>query len=187
MAAKLLTMDGLHDMDPGSTSFETAFGWIAVSWSQHGITRVGLHAARPAIPSTSPPTTEPVASAVGAIRDLLSGQPRDLREIELDHRRCGAFERRVYDAARAIDPGETRTYGEIATAIGAPGEAREVGAALARNPFLIVVPCHRVIAADGGLRGFSAPGGIETKRRLLALEGAPVAAERTLFDLAPQR
>ena len=89
------------------------------------------------------------------------------------------FHRRVYDVARAIPPGETRSYGEVAAALGEPGAAQAVGRALGRNPVPIVVPCHRVLAADGRLHGFSAPGGIETKRRMLALEGAGAP---TLFD-----
>ena len=73
------------------------------------------------------------------------------------------------------------TYGEIARAVGDPGAARAVGAALGANPFPVIVPCHRVLAADGALHGFSAPGGITTKRRMLELEGAPGFAQTTLF------
>ena len=82
------------------------------------------------------------------------------------------FDRRVYAEARSIAPGETRTYGEIAARLGDPGLSRAVGQALGRNPFVIVVPCHRVLAAGGKAGGFSAPGGVETKRRLLEIEGA---------------
>jgi methylated-DNA-[protein]-cysteine S-methyltransferase len=89
------------------------------------------------------------------------------------------FNGRVYEAARAIPPGETLTYGEVAERIGERGAAQAVGKALGGNPFPIVVPCHRVLAADGTLRGFSAPGGIATKRRMLAIEGALAPA---LFD-----
>ena len=93
------------------------------------------------------------------------------------------FRRRVYAATRAVGPGETATYGEIARAIGRvdPEGARDVGAALARNPTPIVVPCHRVVGANGKLIGFSAPGGLETKRRMLALEGAPGYGQQVLF------
>jgi methylated-DNA-[protein]-cysteine S-methyltransferase len=89
------------------------------------------------------------------------------------------FHRRVYDVARAIPPGETLSYGEVAARLGEPAAAQAVGRALGRNPFPIVVPCHRVVAANGALHGFSAPGGIETKRRMLAIEGALAPA---LFD-----
>ena len=84
-----------------------------------------------------------------------------------------AFDRRVWDALREIPHGTTTTYGEIATWIGAPGRARAVGSANARNPVAIVVPCHRVIGADGGLTGYA--GGLERKRALLAHEGAILA------------
>jgi methylated-DNA-[protein]-cysteine S-methyltransferase len=83
------------------------------------------------------------------------------------------FHRRVYDVARRIQPGSTMSYGEIATQLGTPRDARAVGQALGQNPFPIVVPCHRVVAAGGKLGGFSAPGGVTTKLRLLAIEGAP--------------
>ena len=84
-------------------------------------------------------------------------------------------------ATRTIRPGSIATYGEIARTIGQADGARDVGAALARNPFPIVVPCHRVVGAKGKLTGFSAPGGLETKRRMLELEGAPGYGQQTLF------
>ena len=92
------------------------------------------------------------------------------------------FHRRVYEAARAIPPGATRSYGEIAAGVGAPGSARAVGQALGRNPFAIIVPCHRVLAANGRLGGFSANGGASTKLRMLSIEGARAASQRRLFD-----
>jgi methylated-DNA-[protein]-cysteine S-methyltransferase len=73
------------------------------------------------------------------------------------------------------------SYGQVAQAIGQPDAARDVGAALARNPTPVIVPCHRVVAANGTLLGFSAPGGIETKRRMLQLEGAPGFGQQVLF------
>jgi methylated-DNA-[protein]-cysteine S-methyltransferase len=84
------------------------------------------------------------------------------------------FDRSVYIAAREIPAGETVTYGTIAKQLGQPDAAREVGAALGRNPFAIVVPCHRVVAANGKTGGFSARGGVETKLKLLSIEGAQV-------------
>ncbi len=82
------------------------------------------------------------------------------------------FHRRVYEVTRQISPGKTLSYGQIATRLGAPGAARAVGQALGKNPFAIVVPCHRVIAASGKLCGFSASGGVATKLRMLSIEGA---------------
>jgi methylated-DNA-[protein]-cysteine S-methyltransferase len=97
---------------------------------------------------------------------------------------------RVYACTRAIPPGRTRTYGEIAAALGDPGLSRAVGQALGRNPWPIVIPCHRVTAVDGRAGGFSAPGGAATKLRLLDIEGALAPETLPLFspeDLRPPR
>jgi methylated-DNA-[protein]-cysteine S-methyltransferase len=123
-----------------------------------------------------------VRDAIDAIVALLRGEPANLSGIGLDMARVADFHRRVYDAARAIPPGVTRTYGELAAQLGEPGAARAVGQALGRNPFAIVVPCHRVVAANGRMGGFSAAGGVGTKRRLLAIEAAPTETQGALFD-----
>jgi methylated-DNA-[protein]-cysteine S-methyltransferase len=170
--------DGRH------VAFKTTLGTCAVRWSELGITEVllpparGLVAAGRSGPDEVPET---VGEAIGGIVALLEGEPSDLRAIALDERGIEEFRRRVYGAAREIGPGETVSYGEIAKAIGAPEAARDVGGALGENPFPIVVPCHRVLAADGSLRGFSAPGGIRTKRRMLEIEGAPGFTQQALF------
>ena len=114
-----------------------------------------------------------VAQAIDGIVALLEGQSRDLTDVPLDF--AGSvpeFHRRVYDVTRTIKPGTTLSYGEIAERIGEPDAARAVGQALGRNPTPIIVPCHRVLAADGRTGGFSAPGGTATKLRMLAIEGA---------------
>ena len=103
--------------------------------------------------------------------------------MELDYAAVPLFHRRVYDALRRVKPGETVGYGELAARIGSPGAARAVGQAVGRNPFAIVVPCHRVLAAKGGAGGFSAYGGVATKRRMLALEG--VTLPTSLAEPAP--
>jgi methylated-DNA-[protein]-cysteine S-methyltransferase len=95
--------------------------------------------------------------------------------------RVPAFHRRVYEFARTIAPGRTMTYGEIAAHLGDPTAARAVGQALGANPFAIIVPCHRVLAAGGRAGGFSAPGGVDTKRRLLEIERARIGNEPQLF------
>jgi methylated-DNA-[protein]-cysteine S-methyltransferase len=92
--------------------------------------------------------------------------------VALDMELVPEFDRRVYSVARAVPPGRTITYGEIAARLGERGAAQAVGQALGRNPFPVVVPCHRVLAAGGGIGGFSARGGVATKRRMLAIEGA---------------
>jgi methylated-DNA-[protein]-cysteine S-methyltransferase len=112
---------------------------------------------------------------------VMTGEPRDLRDVPLDDRFVDPFLRTVYAATREIAAGKTRGSGEVARSIGYPAGAREVGAALARNPFPIVVPCHRVVAASGALTGFSAPGGLATKRRMLELEGVPGYGQQALF------
>ncbi len=165
-------------------TFETALGRCAVRWSDGGITRVMLPIAAGRVGrrfedgAAVPPF---VRRAIDGMVAVLAGESRDLRDVALDERGVDAFRRDVYAATRAIPPGTTRTYGDIARSIGAPGAARDVGAALARNPFPIVVPCHRVVAASGALTGFSAPGGLATKRRMLELEGAPGYGQQVLF------
>jgi methylated-DNA-[protein]-cysteine S-methyltransferase len=122
-----------------------------------------------------------VGEAITAITRLLAGEAVDLGFVVLDDRAVDPFLREVYAATRAVPPGSVATYGEIARAIGRPDAARDVGAALARNPTPIIVPCHRVLGANGKLTGFSAPGGLETKRRMLALEGVPGFGQQVLF------
>ena len=151
--------------------FDTALGTCGIDWSEVGITRVTLpgercggHLPPRAVSRSRSGRRSP------SIVALLDGEPRDLLEVVLDERGVGDFDRHVYAATRAVRPGATASYGEIARAIGEPDRARIVGAALGRNPFPIIVPCHRILAADGALHGFSAPGGIATKRRMLEIE-----------------
>ena len=107
-------------------------------------------------------------------RSLLAGEKRDLTSVALDMADVPDFNRKVYDIARAIAPGETLTYGEIAIKLGDRLLAQDVGQALGRNPFPIIVPCHRVLAAGRKAGGFSAPGGVNTKLKMLTIEGAEV-------------
>lgn len=124
--------------------------------------------------------------AIDAIVELLRSGRADLGDVELDRSAVGEFEWRAYALARSIAPGCTRTYGEIASALGEPGAARAVGQAMGHNPWPLVVPCHRVLAADGNPGGFSAAGGVATKLRLLAIEGAE-AARQIPLPLAGER
>lgn len=171
--------------------FETAIGTCGVAWTERGIVGVQLPegdaaATRARLQRRFPnaregrPTAD-VAAAIDRITLLLQGERVDLTAVALDMDGVPAFERAVYRSAREIPPGRTLTYGEIAKHIGQPGAAREVGVALARNPFAIVVPCHRVVAANGKLGGFSGAGGTETKLRLLAIEGG--GGVGPLFDV----
>ena len=165
-------------------TFLTALGRCGVRWGPVGIQAVQLPSHLTADgPRIEEATDVPafVRRAIEAMTAVLDGEARDLRGIPLDDERIDAFRRQVYAATREIPPGSTATYGEIARAIGSPDGARDVGAALARNPTPIIVPCHRVLAANGALHGFSAPGGLETKRKMLELEGAPGFGQQVLF------
>jgi methylated-DNA-[protein]-cysteine S-methyltransferase len=174
-------------MDPLTTSmvtFETELGRCAVRWTDVGITGVLLphRAGRPG-PAFEDGVAVPgfVRHAIEGMVAVMGGDARTLRDIRLDERGIDDFRRAVYTATRDIPPGATRSYGEVARAIGRPDGARDVGAALARNPCPIIVPCHRVVAANGALTGFSAPGGLATKHRMLELEGAPGYGQQALF------
>ncbi len=165
-------------------TFDTELGRCAVRWSAAGITRVLLPTGvgRPG-PATEDGLEVPpyVRQAIDGMVEVMAGGSPDLRALPLDERGIDDLRRAVYAATREIPPGTTRTYGEVARTIGRPDAARDVGAALARNPFPIIVPCHRVVAANGALTGFSAPGGLATKRRMLELEGAPGYGQQVLF------
>lgn len=160
-----------------SHSFDTALGRCGVVWSERGIVASLLPDASPARLARRHPTAQHVtelppeiARAVDGICALLAGEVRDLSDIRLDERGIPEFRRQVHALTRAIPPGQTRTYGEIAAALGQPGAARAVGRAEGDNPFPPIVPCHRVMGAGGEPTGFSAPGGVETKRRMLLIE-----------------
>ena len=125
------------------------------------------------------------SSAIASMIALLKGERTDLASIACDFGGIDPFAARVYAATRAIPAGETSTYGAIASQLGDKQLARDVGQALGRNPLPIVVPCHRVIGAGGRLTGFSAAGGVATKLRMLAIEGAQVGGAPGLFDDLP--
>jgi methylated-DNA-[protein]-cysteine S-methyltransferase len=186
----------------GTTLFDTAVGRCGLAWGSAGLVAVALPAATDA--ATLALLRRDVAARAGAVRagagwdgadgppvevveaiarmvGLLDGVADDLADVRVDLTGVPAFHQRVYEVARSIPPGRTLTYGEVAARLGMPGAAQAVGQALGRNPVPIVVPCHRVLAAGGAMGGFSAPGGIETKRRMLVIEGAAAPAPPTLF------
>jgi methylated-DNA-[protein]-cysteine S-methyltransferase len=166
---------------PGFSLFDTAIGRCGIAWSAAGIvalqlpeasedaTRARLGKTCPAAAEGLPPPT--VEAVITEVCALLRGASADLSGIVLDMAAVPDFERRVYAVARQIPAGQTLTYGAVALRLGMPGAARAVGRALGRNPFAIIVPCHRVVAAGGAMGGFSAGGGVATKRRILAIEG----------------
>jgi methylated-DNA-[protein]-cysteine S-methyltransferase len=179
----------------GFTLFETAIGRCGIVWSERGVVAVrfpeqGENAVRnriarrfPRAREAAPP--EKTQRAIDDIVALLGGEARDLRHIEVDLGDTPAFNRRVYDVARAIPPGKTLSYGEVAERLGDRNLARDVAEALGQNPVPIIVPCHRVMAAGRKTGGFSAPGGVQTKLKLLSIEGAQLEDEPMLFDRLP--
>ncbi|MFI5781040.1 methylated-DNA--[protein]-cysteine S-methyltransferase [Nocardia sp. NPDC051570] len=173
--------------------FDTTIGVCALAWTDTGVARFLL-------PEATTETTravvlrrnrgrevheaEPtgvIAEAIEDIRAHLAGTLDDLRWIPLDHKGIPEFDRAVYQVTRAIDPGRTLSYGQVAARIGHPHAAQAVGQTLGRNPIPLIVPCHRVLASDHALHGFSAPGGLVTKQRLLEIERTPGFGEPTLF------
>ena len=160
--------------------FDTAIGRCGIAWSERGVvgvqlpeaneaaTRARLRRRFPGAVESAPPPV--IQAAVDGIVALLSGEPSELEAVELDLHDVPEFHASVYRVTRTIPPGETLSYGEIAERLGDPGAARAVGQALGANPIPIIVPCHRVLAAGGRAGGFSAPGGVMTKLKLLEIE-----------------
>jgi methylated-DNA-[protein]-cysteine S-methyltransferase len=179
---------------PGFALFETAIGHCGIVWSERGIAGVqlpesGERATRrrvlarfPAARAAVPPAH--VRRTIDDIVALLGGERKELGQAILDSEAVPDFNRRVYDIARTIPPGGTLSYGAIAERLGDRNLARDVAQALGQNPFPIIVPCHRVMAAGGKTGGFSAPGGVRTKLRLLSIEGAQPGGP-TLFAELP--
>jgi methylated-DNA-[protein]-cysteine S-methyltransferase len=171
--------------------FDTAIGACGIAWGERGVAgawlpdrdaaalRRRISRRLPLAREAAPP--DGIRRAIADIVTLLSGSAADLSWVPLDLEGVPDFHRRVYELARSIPPGRTLTYGEIAARLGDPLQARAVGAALGANPFPILVPCHRVLAANGRTGGFSAPGGVSTKLRLLEIEGARANSIPTLF------
>lgn len=177
----------------GHALFDTAIGTCGIAWGPGGIVAVQLpeadaEATRARLLRSHSHCAQsgehpaPVRSAIEGIQALLAGQPRDLCEVPLDMSGISPFHQQVYAIARAIPPGRTRTYGEVAEQIGCKGLSRAVGQALGLNPFAPVVPCHRVLAAGDRPGGFSAGGGALTKLRMLQIEGACPGGTPSLFD-----
>lgn len=199
-----LSLEGT--MTTGFALFDTDIGRCGIAWGDRGLLGVQLPEAndvqtRSRLAQKAPgareaPPPPDIRQACDAMAELLRGEARDLSFIALDLENIPAFNRRVYDVARNIAPGETLTYGDIATQLGDKLLSRSVGQALGQNPFPIVIPCHRVLAANGKTGGFSANGGVTTKFRMLAIERARIASHASddapmLFDpglsIAPQR
>jgi methylated-DNA-[protein]-cysteine S-methyltransferase len=185
----------------GYSVFDTTIGRCGIAWGDFGVLSVQLAEAReietrrrmlrqyPDARELRPPLN--VELAIDGIVALLRGQPADFSDVTLDLHGVAPFNCRVYEFARSIPRGETLTFAEFAKRLGASGAAHAVGQAIGRNPFTIIVPCHRVLAAAGETDGTCMNGGVISKRRLLSLEGALAKGGPTLFDallsVAPPR
>jgi methylated-DNA-[protein]-cysteine S-methyltransferase len=182
-------------MEPSFALFETAIGTCAIAWGEAGIRAVRLPAEnddtlRAAMQARCPgaverPATKAVAKVILDIQALLKGELRDLADAELDMTGIPEFHQKVYALTRQILPGQTMTYGQISNRLKAPGTSRAVGQAMGSNPFPIIVPCHRVLAASGKAGGFSAPGGLDTKLQMLNIECVHAEDETSLFGSMP--
>ena len=174
-----------------SATFPTAIGDCTLSWDTAGLTGFSLPLT-PRFESSPSSAVRPPPSAVGRppsvvyppeiaaliarVQRHLAGEPQDFSDLDYDWSRVTAFRSRVLRALLRVKPGRTATYGDLARAIGAkPGTARAIGGAVGANPWPLLVPCHRILGAGGKLTGYSAPGGIRTKAKLLALEGLNAA------------
>lgn len=163
--------------------FATALGPIGLVWDQAGLTRVQLPAEDAvatavlieqrgdAAPADGALPAD-VAAAIEALHAYATGTPVHFADVRLSFDGLPVFHARIYRALRDVPWGATTTYGALAKAVGDLGAARAVGMAMGRNPWPIIVPCHRVLAAGRRIGGFSAPGGSTTKQKLLRLEGA---------------
>lgn len=173
---------------PGHLVFETALGFVALSWSAQGLThlalpqdeRAGAERLAARWRDAGPPVAEAdapefVAAAIALIRRYAQGETVDFSVLPFDLRGVGPFRQAIYAAALRLPQGAVTTYGELAESAGHPGSARETGQALGANPLPLVIPCHRILAAGGRIGGFSAPGGVVTKQRLLAHEGVDLS------------
>jgi len=183
-------------IEPGFALFDTAIGWCGIAWSARGVagvqlpegserdTRARLRRRFPDGREAPPPAA--VQSAIEGVVALLRGEPSELDRVTLDMDGVPPFHRRVYEVARTIPLGATLSYGEIAARMGVRGAARDVGQALSQNPFAIIVPCHRVLTANGKVGGFSARGGVRTKLRLISSERAGGHGALPLFQSRPE-
>jgi methylated-DNA-[protein]-cysteine S-methyltransferase len=183
-------------MNPNFTLFDTKIGLCGIAWSDAGIfstqlpegdeasSRARFLKRAPGAHEAAPPSNvQAVIARVVALLDGAKGD--DFTDVALDMDRLPDFNRAVYAIARKVPPGDTITYGDIAKQLGGVQLSRDVGQAMGKNPFPIIVPCHRVLAAGAKPGGFSARGGTTTKLKILAIEGAYVNHTPSLFDALP--
>jgi methylated-DNA-[protein]-cysteine S-methyltransferase len=173
--------------------FDTAIGRCGIAWSQSGIVGVQLAEAReidtrrrlfqlyPEARETRPPRN--VEAAIEGIVALLHGENSDFADVTLDMSGIHVFDQRAYQVTQRIPRGQTLTYHELANRMGTPSAVRSVAQAISRNPFVVIVPCHRVLEAGGYADRMSLHAGLISKRRLLSIEGSGSSASKTLLDV----
>jgi methylated-DNA-[protein]-cysteine S-methyltransferase len=172
--------------------FGTSLGHCGIVWTGRGVAGVNLpegseEKTRARLKNRFPEAREAAPSPdiqkiIDDVVALIAGEKIDFSHVTLDHAPLPEFSRRVYEIVRKIPIGETLTYGEVARKLGDVALSREVGQAMGKNPTPIIMPCHRVVAASGKTGGFSAPGGVDTKMRLLSIERRHGNHAPTLFD-----
>ena len=171
------------------TLFPTAFGTCGLAWNESGLAgfqlpeeteaRTEQHlAAKARTKPAEGAVPEWVQRLIARVQQHLEGRLQDFADVVIDWSRVSDFQQAVCLQTQAVRPGYKTSYGEIAKAMAlGPEAARAVGVALATNPWPLIVPCHRVVSATDKMTGFSAPGGVRTKTRLLTLEGAELLSE----------
>jgi methylated-DNA-[protein]-cysteine S-methyltransferase len=176
------------------TLFETKLGVCGIAWKEGDDYRNGVAVIAFQLPDLSDKATAknivaktsaveakkippPIEAIIEMVQRHLAGEVQDFKNIEIDLDDAGPFAKTVYDAARKIPSGGIMTYGELAQKAMHPKAARAVGQAMARNPVPLIIPCHRVVAAGKKPGGYTAPGGIATKAKILAVEGAAVKSD----------
>lgn len=188
----LLTMNSQAEprsaMPISHALFPTAFGTCGIAWSESGVTAFqlpeqseALTGKRLAARIRSDSAADPpdwVQRIIVRVQKHLAGEAQDFSDTMFDYSVVSDFQRTVYRHALTVKSGQKCSYGDIATALALPsGAGRAVGVALATNPWPLLVPCHRVVSASGKMTGFSGPGGVRTKTRLLTLERAELLSE----------
>ena len=177
----------------GYTVFDTAIGRCGIAWSASGVVGVQLPEARELdtrrrLYQLYPEAREQRAPvnceiAIEGIVAILRGGNADFADLALDVSNISGFNQRVYQFVRNIPRGETRTYDEVAGGLRVQGAVYSVAQAIGRNPFMIIVPCHRVLEAGNYADKISPYGGVISKRRLLSIEGAHPTVSKTLFEV----
>jgi methylated-DNA-[protein]-cysteine S-methyltransferase len=171
--------------------FDTAMGPCGLAWNADGLTRFQLPerdlaaTEKRLMERTGAARAETlpdwIEATIEAVRRYAQGEAADFASVPLDMSRLSDFHRRIYKALSAVPWGQTTTYGDLARTIGEPGASRAIGHAMSRNPFPLIVPCHRVLAKGNRIGGFSAHGGAVTKTKMLALEGLKADADTPLL------